>query len=256
MAECSLVNTVPIGFREIKSRRGRLYYAPLPYVTFQESSLGLLRARIPRPQRLRIAAVQPELFGANHNVRQSPSVSRLSKLAHSRENAKRFLRFVTASHSNPSEHPPIEPVEYPSRLAVDNGSRGLSEEMLGVDGRVRADSVGGPVNGMLHRPSLSDSLRTASNTSAGSTGDIGSAPFCAAKLGEEKPLASANGVSISITLAEPVLFLLGFDQSELGNRTTAMLRGSLHLKVIKSAKIKSVSLNFRGRAETEWPEGI
>ncbi|KAI4232288.1 MAG: hypothetical protein L6R40_007434 [Gallowayella cf. fulva] len=128
--------------------------------------------------------------------------------------------------------------------------------MAAVDGRSRGFSVGGPVSGMVHRPSLSEDVRTASNTSGVFTEAGGSTSFCAADLGDAKPLASANGVSMSITLAEPILFLQGFDQSELGNRTTSMLRGSLHLKVSKSAKIKTVSLSFRGRAETEWPEGI
>lgn len=75
-------------------------------------------------------------------------------------------------------------------------------------------------------------------------------------MGDEKLLASGNGVSVSIALAEPMLFLQGFEQSEVGERTTTMLRGTLSLRVSKSAKIKAVSLNFRGRAETEWPEGI
>lgn len=75
-------------------------------------------------------------------------------------------------------------------------------------------------------------------------------------MAEEKPLASGSGVSLSIALAEPVLFLQGFDQSELGNQNTTMLRGSFHLRVSKAAKIKTVSLSFRGLAETEWPEGM
>ncbi|KAG8530481.1 uncharacterized protein KY384_004984 [Bacidia gigantensis] len=73
---------------------------------------------------------------------------------------------------------------------------------------------------------------------------------------DEKPIAAGNGVSLSISLAEPVLFLQGFDPSELANQTTSMLRGSFQLRVSKTAKIKTVSLSFRGRAETEWPEGI
>lgn len=73
---------------------------------------------------------------------------------------------------------------------------------------------------------------------------------------DEKPVASGNGVSVSISLAEPVLFLQGFDQNELSQRNTTMLRGSLHLKVTKPSKIKAISLNFKGKAETEWPEGV
>lgn len=73
---------------------------------------------------------------------------------------------------------------------------------------------------------------------------------------DEKPLASGNGVSAFIYLAEPVLFLQGFDNHEHTPGNTAMLRGSMHLKVQKSAKIKTVSLKFRGKAVTRWPEGI
>lgn len=72
---------------------------------------------------------------------------------------------------------------------------------------------------------------------------------------EEKPIASGNGVYLYISLAEPALYLQGFDHGDSSNRTTAMLRGTFRLKVAKSAKIKSITLNFRGRAETEWPEG-
>ena len=112
--------------------------------------------------------------------------------------------------------------------------------------------VGGPISGMIHRPSLVENVRTASANSVGSAG-CGSG--LVSGMMEEKPIASGNGVSLSIALAEPVLFLQGFDQSELGNQSTTMLRGSFHLKVSKAAKIKTISLAFRGRAETEWPEG-
>ncbi|TKA76722.1 hypothetical protein B0A55_03929, partial [Friedmanniomyces simplex] len=73
---------------------------------------------------------------------------------------------------------------------------------------------------------------------------------------DEKPLASGNGVSMAIHLAEPVLFVQGFENTENSPGNTAMLRGSLHLRVQKSAKIKAVTLRFKGRATTKWPEGI
>ena len=116
--------------------------------------------------------------------------------------------------------------------------------------------VGGPVSGMINRPTLAENVRTGSGTSIGSTGSTSSTPYIAGAIGDEKPIASGNGVAMSIALAEPVLFLQGFDQSDVGSRTTTMLRGSLHLRVSKSAKVKAVTLNFRGRAETEWPEGM
>jgi len=77
------------------------------------------------------------------------------------------------------------------------------------------------------------------------------------QIPEEKPLASGNGINVTISLTEPVLYLQGFDQNETSSeRSTAMLRGSLHLRVTKPAKIKAITLKFRGKAVTKWPEGI
>ena len=69
-------------------------------------------------------------------------------------------------------------------------------------------------------------------------------------------MALGNGVSVIISLAEPVLFLQGFDQNDDTSRNTTMLRGSLLLRVTKQAKLKSIMLNFKGKSETDWPEGI
>ncbi|KAI4270061.1 MAG: hypothetical protein LQ337_006918 [Flavoplaca oasis] len=255
MATCSHYNAVPTDYTEIGSRRGRLYFSPSQAFTEPEFPPTLFRPRVPRPHLLRIVSVPPEYFA--HHLSNPPRSSRsiTTKLAYSRESAKRLLRFVTStpSSSNPPDSSSISPPRARDR-ASSNSDTTSQVGMAAVDGRSRGHTIGGPISGMLHRPSLSEDVRTASNASAGSNG--GSTAFGAADLSDVKPLASANGVSISITLAEPVLFLQGFDQSELGNRTTSMLRGSLHLKVSKSAKIKTISLNFRGRAETEWPEGI
>lgn len=179
------------------------------------------------------------------------------KLANSRENAKRFLRFVTSSHSATQARLPTassaEPVDS-ARTPVDQAPR-LAEESTVAGGMRYGQAygnsvIGAPAAGTMHRPSLVDNARPASIASNSSN------PGVAGVNGEERPIASGNGVSLSISLAEPVLFLQGFDQSELANRTTTMLRGTLHMRVSKSAKIKTVSVNFRGRAETEWPEGI
>lgn len=74
-------------------------------------------------------------------------------------------------------------------------------------------------------------------------------------LSEDKPLASGNGISVGVSLTEPVLFLQGFEQSNTSERSTAMLRGTLNLKVTKASKIKAITLKFRGKAITKWPEG-
>lgn len=75
-----------------------------------------------------------------------------------------------------------------------------------------------------------------------------------------KPVASGSGVSCSIILAEPNIFLTGFEHDghprhEAAN-STALLRGKLQLDITKNVKLKSVTLKLHGRARTEWPEGI
>ncbi|KAI2470460.1 hypothetical protein F4781DRAFT_173594 [Annulohypoxylon bovei var. microspora] len=75
-----------------------------------------------------------------------------------------------------------------------------------------------------------------------------------------KPVASGSGVSCSIILAEPNVFLTGFEhdghpRNDAAN-STALLRGKLQLNASKNVKVKSVTLKLRGRARTEWPEGI
>ncbi|KAL2189272.1 hypothetical protein L209DRAFT_682158 [Thermothelomyces heterothallicus CBS 203.75] len=76
----------------------------------------------------------------------------------------------------------------------------------------------------------------------------------------QKPVASGSGVSCSILLAEPNVFLSGFDHDRHTRRsiqsTSALLRGKLQLNVSKNVKIKSITLRLVGKARTEWPEGI
>ncbi|KAL6859554.1 hypothetical protein J3F83DRAFT_763324 [Trichoderma novae-zelandiae] len=75
-----------------------------------------------------------------------------------------------------------------------------------------------------------------------------------------KPVATGSGVSCSILLAEPNVFLSGFDHNGHEHREsragTALLRGKMQLTISKNVKIKAVQLKLVGRARTEWPEGI
>jgi hypothetical protein len=75
-----------------------------------------------------------------------------------------------------------------------------------------------------------------------------------------KPVATGSGVACSILLAEPNLFLSGFDHNRDERREsragTALLRGRMQLIISKNVKIKAVQLKLVGRARTEWPEGI
>ncbi|CAM6005574.1 unnamed protein product [Sphagnum balticum] len=74
-------------------------------------------------------------------------------------------------------------------------------------------------------------------------------------LTNEIPIASANSISVSISLAEPSLYLTGFEQSDVDSGAPAILRGSLIVRITKTEKIKSISLHFLGKSRTEWPEG-
>jgi len=123
--------------------------------------------------------------------------------------------------------------------------------------RVMRGSVSGPVSGLVHRPGLVENVRTGSEASGHSR--VSTAPAASGLPGVDphsKPVASGNGVTCSLNLAEPVLFLQGFEHSDSSTGNTAMLRGTLHLHVTKSAKIKAVTLKFKGKAITKWPEGI
>lgn len=77
----------------------------------------------------------------------------------------------------------------------------------------------------------------------------------------QKPVASSGGITCSILLAEPNVYLTGFDHDSRTRRNngpsgTALLRGKLQLVVSKNVKIKALQLKLVGRTRTEWPEGI
>lgn len=225
---------------ELPSRRGRLFYAPTHC-----PSASLV---------------------AGQGVKHKQRLFRVGKLEQSRENAKRLFRFVSSSQKANQVTSTGTPLRSSLLVAPLDSNLQRSTYMASIDGARNGHSrgnsvVGGPISGMLHRPSLAENVRTASASEAprsptrptSSTIQRATLPNA---MGEESFLASGNGISMSIALAEPMLFLQGFDQADVGDRNTTMLRGTLSLRVSKSAKIKTVSLNFRGRAETEWPEGI
>lgn len=181
------------------------------------------------------------------------------KLAVSREGAKRLLRSVIAQPTTQQK----ASSERRESVGRDQrrGSVQRSEEStpnLGTEGEMRSGfrgSVGGPVSGMVSRPNLTESIRTQSDVPRTQNGTpSASVPIPGMDL-DQKPVATAAGVSVSLNLAEPVLFLQGFEQNDTSSGNTAMLRGTLHLRVLKSSKIKAVTLKFKGRAVTKWPEG-
>ncbi|CAK7245809.1 MAG: hypothetical protein STHCBS139747_007407 [Sporothrix thermara] len=77
----------------------------------------------------------------------------------------------------------------------------------------------------------------------------------------EKPLAAAGGMAFQLELAEPHIFLYGFDHNSRSEGNvrpagTAIVRGTLRLDVTKNVKIRGITVKLNGKARTEWPEGL
>ncbi|MDA4131682.1 MAG: arrestin family protein, partial [Thaumarchaeota archaeon] len=113
---------------------------------------------------------------------------------------------------------------------------------------LRPGLVAATAHPSYRRNSIMSSVRSVKNITSSSVTEV------------PKPAASGSGVSCSILLAEPNIFLTGFDHDghtrHESHNSTALLRGKLQLSVSKDVKIKSVALKLVGKARTEWPEGI
>lgn len=127
----------------------------------------------------------------------------------------------------------------------------IIEEPVAGEPIMAATSLPQPVGHTTIHPSSRNSMvsvRTAKSIMSSSVSEI------------QKPVASGSGLSCSILLAEPNVFLTGFEHDNSSRRqganSSALLRGKLQLNVSKNVKIKSVTLKLVGKARTEWPEGI
>lgn len=242
----------------------------------------LFRPRRVGPGQIRIQPVVGSDFEAERPHCLPFGLSRervLVKLAVSRENAKRFLRSVIAN-PHPTDPSSQNNRAYGKRRSwspakrTNSGEGGerrpsAAEESTASDNMrsgIRG-SISGPVAAHPARPRLSSDARNSSIASGRGPPNGRPSPnvqpnttidsvMPVYNLEDEKPIAAGNGVSMGIHLAEPVLFLQGFENTETAPGNTAMLRGSLHIRVQKSAKIKAVTLKFKGKAITRWPEGI
>ncbi|KAL9059993.1 MAG: hypothetical protein Q9162_000843 [Coniocarpon cinnabarinum] len=242
------------------SRGGALWYRPHRRNISVPRFPSLLAERRSRCSRITTA----EILGAierNHKVlagttRKPPKASTRSKtrLATAREDTFRRLRSLIASHSaGPKEE--LLASNSSSRRGSRQEEPTVPQDMPGTD-FLRA----GPRNLGSRTNSVSNTSTATTSPARSRQGSLvdanGPATGTSSTLPEERPVAIGHGVSVSINLAEPVLFLQGFEPGDVAQRNTAMLRGTLHLKVLKSAKIKAVSLRFKGTASTKWPEGI
>lgn len=237
---------------EAAHRRGQIRY--------KERSLELnsphepllfhqIRPRYFRPSVVTVSRIN-SLSESEAKTRPPAEAYIITKLAGSREQTFRFLRSVIAQHS---ASPKAEGNSASRRGSKADESEG---EVMPPADFLRGGARGGRgTTSPLIRPVTSDTFR---NNSTASASNLSSGLGLATRTGsipEDKPLAGSNGVSIGVNLTEPLLFLQGHDQNDTTSRSTVMLRGSLHLKVLKSAKIKAVTLKFKGTATTRWPEG-
>ncbi|KAJ6261942.1 hypothetical protein Dda_2741 [Drechslerella dactyloides] len=134
----------------------------------------------------------------------------------------------------------------PTAVAIGGGNTGIPSHQMAIYAQQQQNQA-------------QSSPRTSSaslNTRHGRSGSVGSNVSSSCM---EKPLASTSGgqMTLDIRLAEPYLFLQGYDpahQQSVGG--PALLRGTLVIKITKPAKIKTITLTFKGRARTDWPEGI
>ncbi|KAL6163553.1 hypothetical protein ACJQWK_10091 [Exserohilum turcicum] len=183
------------------------------------------------------------------------------KLAIPHEGAKRFLRSFFDNRFSSKSEPADIPTPRPStsttssnRSSVASIPESGNREMRSLTRNSGTGAVGAIGSTLaapgMPRPSVAESHWSSGRASAKSI--ISSVK----PVPEEKPVASGGGLSVNIQLTEPVLYLRGFEQAEHAERSTAMLRGTLCLKITKPAKLKAITLKFRGKAITKWPEGI
>lgn len=266
------------------SRRGTIHYTP-----GDSRAEKVSVARLPeppfRPRQFRPRSIHITRFPAGSVFFVPPSPpkplpnpkyrSGFRKLA-SRETAKRVLGSVfpslvsSASGSNSTSTPDLTRSLSPQDLppahqsppgppAHFNNLHNIASNRASISGPVpnhatmpASTGVRGPQSAVGGRNSFSGTSNRSSPSAAMATRP----PNVVYVPEADRPIATATGVSCSILLDEPHVYLTGFDHDRNHPpNSTAMIRGTLVLDVTKSTKIKTVTLTFVGKARTEWPEG-
>jgi hypothetical protein len=248
-------------YHTVYSERGRLRYLPDHLDCPPRTYRGIFAGRNRRPHRIHIAHVGPDPTLLRVQRRQTTSKSYFTeKLAVPRDSAKRFLRSFIDTHFSSNTETTDIPTPRSSTSTTSSNRNSVASVPASQTATMRSltrNSGSGAVGAIggamaapgMPRPSVAESHWSSGRASAKSIiTNVKSVP-------EEKPVASGGGVSVNVQLTEPVLFLRGFEQAEHAERSTAMLRGTLCLKITKPSKLKAVTLKFRGKATTKWPEG-
>ncbi|TVY47948.1 putative arrestin-related trafficking adapter [Lachnellula occidentalis] len=261
------------------SNRGTIHYTPSDPILDDQQTARLpsppCRPRQRRPHSVHITRLPAGFIPFDLRPQPSPAEAKkdsrfrleLGKLA-SRESAKRVLGAVfhpsffsnsdtttpsSALSSAASSTRSASPETFSSTRSPSFSATAAEPPTL-LERRLATRTNSGVSDPAMARPSVVDHGLGGWNSNSG--------PLMPPKNGSEreKPICSGNGVSCYIWLAEPVIYLAGLDHDgttrDSSSNTSAILRGKLQLVVTKSAKIKSVTLKFTGKARTEWAEGI
>ena len=263
---CNMTANLPLSYY---TSRGTIYYVPSKFIADKPQPRlpdPPCRPRQRRPHSIHITRLPAGFVPFDLRPLPPPPEPKkplrfrleLRKLA-SRESAKRVLGSVFSSLTSNSS-------SASSSAASASTSRSSSPDTTVPRASFQAASAD-PTSLYSRRSRLSACsglddpamLRTSSDNSSGvmATNNVSTNSFKSVET--EKPVASGNGVAVSIILAEPNIFLNGLDHDgttrDSTSSSSALLRGKLQLNVTKSAKIKAVTLKFTGKARTEWPEG-
>lgn len=256
--------------------RGLVSYTPAQTCVVDPNQIDRLPDPPCQPRQRRPHSIHITRFAAGfvpHDLRPHPVKPpkkdskyrvELRKLA-SRENAKRVLGSVfspfssNTSPASPSASNSTRPVS--AELVRSSRSSLIATPAVRPPADVHSVLAETPTNPAVAYPEMSRPPLSTNPNGNSRPSSINLSAIMPKQPNQEldKPVCSGNGVSCSIILAEPVIFLTGLDHDgttrDSGSNTSAILRGRLQLNITKSVKIKAVTLTFTGKARTEWPEG-
>ncbi|KAI1338222.1 hypothetical protein F5Y15DRAFT_135677 [Xylariaceae sp. FL0016] len=261
---------------------GNIYYRPRAGDRRSQQSPTLptphIRPRTRRPQAIHIVSyppgyVPPELRASSKAAKPPKSDKEVKKQngqktrarSDSRSSRRVLERVLAPLKSHFSQSLASEAPAPPSALDCSRPSTSGLRDPRRPDSAISVPAIG---SASLSRPATMPEVRRSpmlsaalNNSTRNSLMSVRSAKSVMSTVTEvPKPVASGSGVQCSIILAEPNIFLTGFEHDghprhEVAN-STALLRGKLQLNVTKNVKLKSVTLKLHGKARTEWPEGI
>ena len=143
---------------------------------------------------------------------------------------------------------------------------GMMDDASGHAGDDNSDNLIGPSEGSALRtdipldanqPEYVSQFRNMLSPTADTSKFFTSFPFKPSGIiGASSTIPDKNPMSLHMELAEPIIFLTGFDQHDMLSRPPVLLRGRLIATVTKKVKVRAITLRLNGKGRTNWPEGI